>query len=110
MYLSVRWLLTAKVAKISASEVPTVPVLLYDVLMPLYGSPMLSMMLEISPGGSCRRIDRSTRSQSRAVSSIRVAVGARKWRLNEPLSTLGKKSCPNQGTINPNDPRHAAKK
>src|SRR5260370_104142 len=37
----------------SASWVPTVPVLLYDVLMPLYGSPILSMMLEMFPGGIC---------------------------------------------------------
>ena len=39
----------------------------------------------------------STRSPSRAVSSIRVPVLARKCRLNRPPSEVGKKSCPSQG-------------
>src|SRR5215831_18730509 len=39
-------------------------------------------------------MDCSTRSQSFAVSSIRVPVLARRCKMNRPLSTEGKKSCP----------------
>ena len=59
---------------------------------------MLSMMLVTSWGGISWRMEFSTRSQSRAVSSMRVPVGARRCRVNWPLSTLGKKSWPIQGT------------
>ena len=40
----------------------------------------------------------STRSASRAVSSMRVPVLARRCRMNCPLSVFGKKSWPSQGT------------
>ena len=54
---------------------------------------------------SARRMDCSTRSQRRAVSSMRVPVGARRCSLNWPLSTEGKKSCPSQGTRAPPERR-----
>jgi len=66
----------------SASMVPIGAEVLYAILMELYGNPMLSMMLDSSDGGMVRRMAVSIRSPSRAVSSIRVAVLARKCRLN----------------------------
>ncbi len=44
---------------------------------PLYGRPMLSLMLEISVGGISFRMASSTRSHSAAVSSMRVPAIAR---------------------------------
>ena len=82
----------------SASPAPMVPDALYIQLMVLYGKPMLSRMLSSSSGGITRRIESSTRSTSRAVSSMRVPDLARTWRRIWPLSVLGKKSCPSQGT------------
>jgi len=54
--------------------------------MPRYGIPMLSMMLETSAGGICWRIDCSTRSHSRAVSSMRVPVAHGRCSLNWPIN------------------------
>ena len=72
--------------------VPIGAELLYAILMELYGRPMLSMMLDSSDAGTVWRMEVSMRSPSRAVSSMRVAVLARKWRLNWPASVTGKKS------------------
>ena len=51
-------------------------------------------MLPICEAGISLRISSSTRSNRRAVSSIRIPVGARTCRMNWPLSVLGKKSSP----------------
>jgi len=59
--------------------------------MPLYGSPMLSTILSISTGGMIWRMACSTRSHRRAVSSMRVPVGARTCMRIWPESTVGKK-------------------
>ena len=48
-------------------------------------------------GGNRFRMEVSIRSASRAVSSMRVPVLARKCRLNWPASVTGKKSWPSQG-------------
>ena len=47
---------------------------------------------------SARRMNASTWSHSRAVSSMRVPVLARTCRMNWPLSVVGKKSWPSHGT------------
>src|SRR6202453_3494820 len=52
---------------------------------------MLSMTERISFCGISLRIASSTWSQSAAVSSMRVPVGARRCSLNSPVSTAGKK-------------------
>ena len=52
---------------------------------------------DLAPRDDRSRIACSTRSQSTAVSSMRVPVGARRCSLNWPLSTAGKKSCPTHG-------------
>ena len=54
--------------------------------------------LEFSAAGISRRIAFSTRSTSPAVSSIRVPVWARTCSRKMPASTVGKKSCPRNGT------------
>ena len=59
---------------------------------------MLSRMLSISCGGTSARMEASTRSQSRAVSSMRVPLLARTCRMNWPLSLAGKKFWPSHGT------------
>ena len=82
---------------ISPSRVPIVPALLYDRLMPLFGTPRLSRMVSSSSFGTSWRIAASTWSAMRAVSSMRVPVGARRCRRICPASTLGKKSRPRNG-------------
>src|SRR3954451_4299387 len=91
----------------SASDDPIGAELVYDRLMPLYGSPMLSMTLTISFDGMISRIALCTRSHSAAVSSMRVPVGARRCSLNWPLSTDGKQSSPTQRT-SPSEANQAA--
>ena len=66
-------------------------------LMELYGRPMLSTMLASSEGGIISRDGGFDQIASRAVSSMRVPVLARKCRLNWPASVVGKKSCPSHG-------------
>src|SRR5215467_13076871 len=51
---------------------------------------MLSRMLSTSWAGMTRRIEFSMKSASRAVSSMRVPVLARTWRINWPLVSVGK--------------------
>ena len=58
---------------------------------------MLSRIVSTSAAGISRRIDASTRSVSRAVSSMRVPVLARTCSVNCPLSVSGKKFCPSRG-------------
>src|SRR5204863_2582948 len=58
---------------------------------------MLSRITSISPAGISRRIAASTRSVRRAVSSMRVPVCVRRWRVNCPLSVSGKKFWPSRG-------------
>ena len=82
---------------ISPSSVPIVPALLYDRLMPLFGTPRLSRIVSSWSFGISWRIAASTSSARRAVSSIRVPVGARRCRRIWPASTLGKKSRPRKG-------------
>ncbi len=78
------------------------------VLMVEYGIPMLSMMLSSSYSGISRRIAVSTRSASRAVSSMRVPVLARRCRMNWPLSLVGKKFSPSHGSSS-HASRHTAR-
>ena len=59
---------------------------------------MLSIMLDTSERGMIFRIWSSIRSHNAAESSMRVPVGARKCKMNCPLSTVGKKSCPTKGS------------
>ena len=54
-------------------------------------------MVSSSAGGIMRRISASTASARRAVSSMRVPVGARMCRRICPASTVGKKSRPKNG-------------
>ncbi len=82
---------------ISPSSVPIVPALLYERLMPLFGTPRLSRIVSSWSFGTSWRIAASTSSARRAVSSIRVPVGARRWSRIWPASTLGKKSRPRNG-------------
>ena len=65
--------------------------------MPLTGRPMLSTIGPSAAGGMVSRITFSTRSQSAAVSSMRVPVGARTCSFSSALSTGGKKSWPRNG-------------
>src|SRR3989442_1174955 len=58
---------------------------------------MLSRITFTSPAGISRRIAASTRSVSRAVSSMRVPVLARRCKMNCPLSVSGKKFSPSWG-------------
>jgi hypothetical protein len=44
----------------SASKTPIVPELPYEILMPLFGKPILSTMLAIRSGGTSARIFCST--------------------------------------------------
>ncbi len=74
----------------SASAAPTVPDVMSCVFIALYGMPMSSRMPLISEDGTVWRMKASTSSQRRAVSSMRVPVGARRCRMNWPLSTAGK--------------------
>ena len=76
---------------------PIVPLLLYVRLIPLFGSPMLSTMLAIACGGTTPRTVCSTWSNSAAVSSMRVPIGARTWIAISPASTDGKKLRPSHG-------------
>src|ERR1700691_1373685 len=62
---------------------------------------MLSRILSSSLAGTTRRMLFSTRSQRRAVSSIRVPVLARRCSMNWPLSVAGKKSWPSHGISSP---------
>lgn len=57
------------------------------------------MIVDSWSGGICVRMNFSIWSHSRAVSSMRVPVGARILRRIWPLSTDGKKSRPSHGTI-----------
>ena len=71
---------------------------------------MLSMMLNTSSGGICCRIECSTRSQRRAVSSMRVPVGAAKMKLELPASTRGEEVLAQpRNDACANDTRQAAK-
>ena len=70
---------------------------------------MLSITLSISFAGISSRIIRSTSSHSAAVSSMRVAVGARICSLICPASTVGKKSSPSQGS-SAKEQAHTARK
>ena len=65
--------------------------------MPLLGTPRLSRMVSSWSFGTSSRMAASTSSASRAVSSMRVPVGARMCRRIWPASTLGKKSRPSTG-------------
>ncbi len=94
----------------SASAGPIGAELLYERLSPLYGTPMLSMIVPSSPGGIVARIVPSIRSHSRAVSSMRVPVRPRTWSLIWPLSTAGKKSLPSQGISTAAEPTQATRK
>src|SRR6185437_3270984 len=58
---------------------------------------MLSRIVSIWDGGTVWRMDFSTSSQRRAVSSMRVPVLARTCRMKEPLSDEGKKFWPRNG-------------
>ena len=74
-------------SRISPSSVPIVPALLYERLMPLFGTPRLSRMVSSWSLGTSSRIAASTSSARRAVSSIRVPVAARRCRRIWPAST-----------------------
>ena len=77
--------------------------------MPLYGKPMLSMIVPIFLSGmSPRMTDRPDRT-GRAVSSMRVPVWARRCSLNWPHRTAGKKSWPTMGS-RPRSKARTAKK
>ena len=65
--------------------------------MPLLGTPMLSRMVSSWLAGIISRMADSTWSAMRAVSSIRVPVGARMCSRIWPASTDGKKSRPSAG-------------
>ena len=78
----------------SASPVPIGSDASYVRLIPLTGTPMLSSTPASWSAGITPRIFASTSSVSRAVSSIRVPVGARRCRRISPVSTDGKKSLP----------------
>jgi hypothetical protein len=72
-----RWPLRSDI-RISPSNVPMTPELLYARLMLLLGTPRLSRIVSSSAFGTSSRIATSTASAIRAVSSMRVPVAARK--------------------------------
>ena len=82
---------------ISPSPVPTVAISLLARFRPLFGSPILSMMVWSSAGGIIPRIASSTRVKIRSVSSMRVPAGVRTCSRNDPASTW-EKSSPRAGT------------
>ena len=82
----------------SASPAPMRPVVACWVLMRAVGQADVVEDVVHLVGGNCLA-DGSARlrSQRRAVSSMRVPVLARTWRMKEPLSVVGKKFWPRNG-------------
>jgi hypothetical protein len=77
--------------------------------MPLTGRPTLSSIEASCCFGITPRMVASTSSVRRAVSSMRVPVGARMCSRISPVSTDGKKSRPANGS-SASEPTHAIRK